>query len=80
MKKIILIVLISLLCLWAGAGITDYVRVIHDKLPIFCLTDKEHSRYYGLGYMYDAYNNPVTGNFEYAFYLFGKDIVSTFTD
>ncbi len=68
------------LCLWAGLGITDYVRVTHDKTPLFCLEDEAHARYYGLGYMYDAYNNPVTGNFEYAFYIFGQMIVCTFTN
>ena len=71
-------IVIGLLCLWIAVGVTDYVLVKNDHIPIFCL--EKQSRYYGLGYYYDVCNHPITGNFEYAFTLFGHMVTSTFTD
>ncbi len=73
-------IVIGLLCLWIAVGVTDYILVKNDHTPLFCLKNQEQSRYYGLGYYYDAYTNPITGNFEYAFTLFGHMVTSTFTD
>ena len=79
-KKKILLTVIILLCVWITIGVTDYLRVKSGHLPIFCINREENFRYYGLGYYYDIYNHPVTGNFEYAFTFFGQTVTSTFTD
>lgn len=53
MKKVIKIacvVLCSILILWCGVVITDYIRIGNLKEPVFAAKKNENGSYNGLGY------------------------------
>lgn len=87
-RKLILIILCSILILWLAMGITDFALVQNYHKPLFCVgvnlaDDGGSGRYVGLGYGFD-----IEGNFmpeddypdvtSYRGYLFGREIVRGF--
>ena len=80
LKKALKILLIVLL-LWIGIFTADLITVVgFDHSPIFCIESKDKSHFTGLGYSYDAYKHPISGDFEYCLYIFSLKIKSTFTN
>ncbi len=78
-KKALVVILV--MCLWVGMGITDYSRVNEQKYPIFCIQSKSKDYHYvGLGYSYDIVVHPLTGKLEYEMYIFGEALYSNMTD
>ncbi len=75
------IVLVSVL-VWAGMLAVDLVRVGMESRPIFCIeTEKGRSaEYYGIGYMFVTCPHLVTGENEFALYVFGQPVMSDFTN
>ncbi len=81
MRSRIIKVLLVVLVLWIGFFSVDLITVTRfDHNPIFCIKKPEKSHFTGLGYSYDAYLHPITGEFEYCLYIFGQTAKSTFTD
>ena len=79
-RKKIIITILALAAIWICAFSADYVTVTKfEHEPLFCIETKGH-HYVGAGYSYDVYDHPVTGQSEYAFYIFGHMVKSTFTD
>lgn len=78
-KKRLLIFFISIICAWFAIGLTDYLLVLNDRLPIFCINDKyEHI---GLGYKFEIYKRLTdTRKYEYSYYIFGFFVESNFTN
>ena len=70
---------IAFLVFWVMFAGLDFCFVAKfDTEPLFCSKNEAH--FTGMGYSFDRYPNPVTGKYEYAFYLFGHLVTSTFTD
>lgn len=84
LKKIrqIVSIILVMLFFWITAGMVDLSRVNHQKVPIFCIETKnpEFCHYSGLGYSFDTVRHPVSGNIQYAFYLFGIELKNNFTN
>lgn len=81
--KKVLIIIFAVLALWGCLLGFDWYRVtVSDAhTPVFSIRfNPEKHHYTGLGYSFDVYDHPVTGYSEYAFYLFGNLVTSTFTD
>ncbi|MDE6004815.1 MAG: hypothetical protein K2G88_05455 [Oscillospiraceae bacterium] len=79
-KKAIKIVIIMLL-LWIGIFVIDWFTIAClEHSPIFCIKNKDKTHFSGLGYSYDAYPHPISGEFEYCLYVFGFETKSTFTN
>ncbi|MBP1548219.1 MAG: hypothetical protein J6A37_16670 [Oscillospiraceae bacterium] len=79
-KRIFKIVAIVVL-LWFAIFVIDWITVnSFDYPPVFCIKDTNETHYNGLGYSYDAYPHPVNGEFEYCLYIFGNEVISTFTN
>ncbi|MDE6519060.1 MAG: hypothetical protein K2K91_01170 [Ruminococcus sp.] len=76
-KTIVLIV--SVLLIWFAVGFTDYVLVVMEKTPIFCIKNDTYS-YKGLGYSFEIVPHIVTEKKEYAYYIFGMGIENNFTN
>lgn len=79
MKKKTIITILSILLLWFAIWQVDYARVILEKTPVFCIKTQD-SHYKGLGYAFDIYPHPITGDPEYAAYVFGEMVGSNFTN
>ncbi len=57
----------------------DYMRVLGEKVPIFCIEmDKNH--YIGVGYSFETYTHPVTEKVEFAAYILGILVDNNFTN
>ncbi len=69
-KKRFLISLIVIVCAWFSAGLTDYLLVLNDRRPVFCVNDMYE--YFGLGYRFEICKKlNDTHTFEYSYYIFG---------
>ncbi|MDE6834409.1 MAG: hypothetical protein K2J39_09240 [Ruminococcus sp.] len=80
MRKKILKICIIIFAVWLFMGIIDYTLVtVMKKKPFFCTAD-EDCHYSGIGYEFDIYTSPYTGNPEYAFYIFGRLTDCNFTN
>ncbi|MDE5557982.1 MAG: hypothetical protein K2J32_09910 [Ruminococcus sp.] len=80
MLKKFLKICIIVLAVWLCIGITDYILVaVMEKETVFCSAD-ECCHYSGIGYEFDIYTSPYTGNPEYAFYIFGRLTDCNFTN
>lgn len=77
-KKAIILI-ISVLLIWIAVGFTDYVLVVMEKTPIFCIKTDTYS-YKGFGYSFDIVPHIVTGKNEYAYYIFDNCIENNFTN
>ncbi len=71
MKKKAIIIILSTLTAWLSVFVVDYVRVLSEQSPIFCI-EMQECHYTGLGYAFDQYPHPITGKTEFVMYLFGK--------
>lgn len=81
MRKRVLKIILGVLLLWIAIFSVDWVTVsCFDHSPIFCVKDGESGHFTGLGYSYDAYPHPISGEFQYCLYVFGVSTISTFTD
>ena len=81
MRKRVLKIILGVLLLWIAIFTVDWVTVsCFDHSPIFCVKGGDGSRFRGLGYSYDAYPHPISGEFEYCLYVFGISTKSTFTN
>jgi len=80
LKRKALKIILGVLLLWIGIFSVDWVTVsCFDHSPIFCVKN-DVGHFSGLGYSYDAYTHPISGEFQYCLYLFGVSAISTFTD
>lgn len=77
--KRISLITVALVIIWIGIGITDYVRVISEKKPLFCF-EASCGVYLGLGYRFETYPHPITEKIEYAYYIFGIQVDNNFTN
>ncbi|MBQ6039987.1 MAG: hypothetical protein K5705_16580 [Oscillospiraceae bacterium] len=81
-RKRAAIIVLMLLLIWGGMAAADRFAV--DALshtPVCCIRNRnENTHFTGLGYAYDVCTHPVTGKLEYALYIFGKPVKSTFTN
>ena len=75
-------VILIVAVLWLAVFCIDGCAVgIKGRAPIFCMeTSKGKGHYVGLGYSYDAYEHPITNEWQYALYVFGKMVKCTFTN
>ena len=90
MKKLLAIILSSVVLLWAAVGIIDYFTVHSFEKPVFCIPtdtadDGGSGHYAGLGYSFDIDGNflpedEYPGVTEYTYYLFGKEISTGIRD
>lgn len=72
-------IVIAFLVFWWMLASLDFCLVAKfDADPLFCSKDKHH--FTGMGYSFDTYYHPVTREYQYAYYLFGHMVISTFTD
>ncbi|MDE7194542.1 MAG: hypothetical protein K2O14_11315 [Oscillospiraceae bacterium] len=76
--KTIIRITAVIIFLYAAVVFVDYGRAVNGSYPIFCINNNGH--YQGLGYSYDMYPHPITGEVEYSFYLFGCQVESNFTN
>ncbi len=76
--KTVLVCIIGVLALWGGVFCTDYVRVLQEKAPVFCVHNG--AAYTGAGYSFEIASHPVTGQAEYALYIFGRYVRGNFTN
>ena len=77
-------VVVCVICVWIMIGCYDFYRVdVKNDRPACCyevsLVDGA-GHYVGAGYSFDTYANPSSGEYEYAFYVFGNLVKSTFTN
>lgn len=82
-KKIILII-VSILCVWLFIGIVDFSLVHNYHKPLFCIgvnlaDDGGSGKYVGLGYSFKIEGNFVSESEDpkvtsYRGYLFGKEV------
>lgn len=86
-KRKIVYSVFAVILLWICAGIIDFLRVHNQEKPIFCIQaqrfkDENHSssHYTGLGYSFDTYKHPITGNIEFIFYLFSVEVDNNMTN
>lgn len=78
-KKRILISLAVVVCAWFVVGLTDYMLVLNDRKPVFCINDKYE--YTGLGYKFEIYKRLSDARkHEYSYYIFGFLIESNVTN
>ncbi len=77
--KIIIVLVIAVAFIYLWVCVTDFLFTVSGGKPFFCIRDKENN-YYGLGYSYFVYDHPITGKSEYAFYIMGNLVHSTFTN
>lgn len=72
--------IVCIVAFWGLALCIDLFRVdAYDMKPLCCMeTGNDH--YTGLGYSFDIVDNPGTGEQEYAVYIFGNLVKSTFTN
>ncbi len=76
-KKRLLISLTVVICAWFVVGLTDYMLVLNDRKPVFCINDKYE--YTGLGYKFEIYKKlNETRKYEYAYYIMGFLIENNF--
>lgn len=82
--KIVMIIILAVLVLWLGIGITDFALVHNYKMPLFCIgintaDDGGSGEYAGLGYSFDIEGNFMPeatnkGITSYRGYIFGKEV------
>ena len=72
--------IVCIIAFWGIMLCIDLFRVdAYDTDPLCCIeTGNDH--FIGLGYSFDITDNPGTGEQEYAVYVFGKLVKSTFTN
>lgn len=75
---------VLLVCIWIIIGGYDFYRVdVKDERPACCYEASNEGgacHYIGAGYSFDTFENPSSGEYEYAFYVFGNLVKSTFTN
>ena len=74
--------IVCILAVWILIICYDMFRVDvnHDTPACAFETDKGSGHYVGAGYTFDIVENPVTGEAEYSFCLFGKEMKTTITN
>lgn len=77
--KIIFKVIFAAVFLWIAVFVVDNACVISSNLPVFSV-QTEAGHYVGLGYSFDIYSHPISGQTEQASYLFGFALYDTFTN
>ena len=77
--KIIVISVVTVVFIYLVVCVTDFLLVISGGKPVFCVRDTEEN-YYGLGYSYVTHFHSITGESEYAVYILGNPVYSTFTN
>ena len=81
MRRKALKIILGVLLLWFAIFTVDWVTVSRfDRAPIFCVKDDDWNHFSGVGYSYDAYPHPISGEFQYCLYVFGVATKSTFTN
>lgn len=82
MKKKILFIVLAVIIVWISLLVVDNLRVAkYEQNPLFCIeTDNGSNHYAGLGYSFDIYSHPITGEFQYGLNIFGISVKSTFTN
>ena len=71
-------IIFTLVIIWLLIGLFDFMLVINDHAPIFCI--KTNDTYQGLGYSCSVYAHPITDHTEHYFSIFGKIVNSTVTN
>lgn len=80
MKKVVKIVIIVIV-LWIVIFAVDWFAVTAmERVPVFCIGNREGNHFVGLGYSYDCGVNSLSGKFEYCQYIFGIATKATFTN
>lgn len=77
--KVVICLVVAVILIYFSVCITDYLLVTNGGKPLFCIKDAENG-YIGPGYSYIVYSHPITGKNEYAFYIIGHLVQSTFTN
>ncbi len=76
--------IVCVICVWMLIWGYDFFRVgIMGESPMFCyeqLGEDGSARYIGAGYAFDTFDNPSTGQKEYAFYVFGNLVKTNFSN
>ena len=81
MRRKALKIIPGVLLLWIAVFTADWVAVsCFDRAPIFCVRNDDGGHYSGVGYSYDMYPHPISGEYQYCLYVFGVSTISTFTD
>ncbi|MBQ2797778.1 MAG: hypothetical protein IJF09_00150 [Ruminiclostridium sp.] len=78
-KKVVICSVIAVILIYFSICITDFLLVANGNKPLFCIKDGDNN-YNGFGYSYIIYQHPITGKNEYAFYVIGNLVRSTFTN
>lgn len=78
-KKKIIKCGIFVVLLWCFIWGCDYMRVLDEKIPIFCM-EVEKNHYIGIGYSFETYEHPVTEKVEFAAYILGRMVDNDFTN
>lgn len=80
--KLIISIILVILFIWIAMGVVDLSRVNNQKSPVFCIETKspQSCHYSGLGYSFDTVQHLISGNIQYAFYLFGVEVKNNFTN
>ncbi len=91
-KQKLLLLVVSLACLWVMIGIIDFSRIHSFERPIFCvlpssqaMKDGGSGTYVGLGYSFEIKGNfmpedELPGVTEYAAKIFGVPIMAGIRD
>lgn len=81
-KHKIINVIVCVISVWVIMLCVDFFSVdANGGDPICCIeTTSGSGHYVGLGYSFDVAKNPGTGKQEYAVYVFGNLVKSTFTN
>ena len=77
--KMAIFSVVAVILIYFSVCITDFLLVTNGNNPLFCINDGDNN-YNGLGYSYVIYDHPITGKSEYAFYILGNLVQSTFTN
>lgn len=77
--KVVICSVVAVIVIYFSMCITDFLLVANGNMPLFCINDGDN-KYNGFGYSYVIHNQPITGKNEYAFYIVGNLVQSTFTN
>lgn len=77
--KVVICSVIAVILIYFSICITDFLLVANGNMPLFCINDGDN-KYNGFGYSYIIYQHPITEKSEYAFYVIGNLVQSTFTN
>ena len=81
MKKAITVIIIAITA-YAAVFAADFIMILNEKPPVFCIKKESASyiTYYGLGYSYEICPHIITGKKEYVLCILGQEISSNLTN